>query len=171
MQNEIQELKAQIAALVQNRGRPTARRPPASRTRTPPIMDPEWKRGSCFECGATDHIIAKCPVRTELREKYGEIPEGHKTLYQRRQEMLRKQHQTAGTTPQSAPPRRGTTAAVGQHTTSPNPRSIKKTLTDSLPMPQQCDHDNSDLKSLEEPKPFGWAVMRREPIAAIQGGE
>ena len=48
MHQELQELKKQIAALVQNRGRgrDSSRQPPARRPRTPPIMDPEWKRGA-----------------------------------------------------------------------------------------------------------------------------
>ena len=164
LQQEIQELKNQIAALVNNRGRgrDQSRQPPARRTRTPPIMDPEWKRGACFECGTTDHIISNCPVRVELRKKYGKIPEGHKTLYQKRQEMLRKQQQEQKNS--------GASTSAG---------SIKA-ISEVMPMPaaapaesaaSPASADNADLDAFKDAKPFGWAVLRREPVHAVQGGK
>ena len=161
MQQELQELKMQIAALFQNRGlgRGRSQQPPTRRTTTPPIMDPEWKSGACIECCATDHIISNCLKRDELNINFGKIPEGNKTLYQQRKEILRKQQQAQ----KGAAPSTGTVGSIAAHVETLQMPSAN----DAAP----CQHEHANLEQLKDPKPFGWAVLRRQPVHAIQGGK
>ena len=91
------DMAALVAALKKELGPPRRPGPPrrsgpgSSGARTPPrpstrsnLSDPKWQGGACWHCGKHDgHKLADCPERRDLIKRFGKVPPGTETAYDR----------------------------------------------------------------------------------------